>query len=69
MSKSEFEDLDDQDLLNNITNVIKYLGGQNVKISNEISRIIYVYYDLIKNKSGNFSNVKLSFYNIVLFKI
>lgn len=63
MSLSDYNELDEDGLLKNISSVIKNLGEPDVRTTDENGSIIFIYYDLVKYSSGNLGSVKMSFYN------
>ena len=63
MSVSEYEELDDKDLLKSIALVEKHLGKPDINTTNDKGNIVYVYYDLLRNEDGDLVSVKISFYN------
>ncbi|HPK08206.1 MAG TPA: hypothetical protein PLZ02_01245 [Candidatus Woesebacteria bacterium] len=63
MPISEYNELDDKGLLDNISNVTKNLGEPDVKTTDDNGYIIYIYYDLVKYDNGNLGSVKMAFYN------
>lgn len=63
MSISEFNQMSDDGLFNNIANVTEKLGEPDLKTTDDNGRIIYIYYDLVKYDSGNLGSVKMAFYN------
>ena len=63
MSVSEYEELDDKDLLKSIALVEKHLGKPDINTTNDKGNIIYIYYDLLRNEDGDLLSLKMSFYN------